>query len=221
MAKKEDRSPEEVVTDFLTCAHSNKNPQIICGIDPGGDGAIGFLCARHYAVVDIPVQKTSIKRTRRLSVQDAKLTGHKTKTIDGKTTIFDLHGIIALFKLLYPHRDFITIGLEQAKVKVAGKVKPFGKNAMTGGTALTGYKVGLGFGMWPLFLASKRFAVDIIEPSVWKQAMGLAGKDKNASRSKALSLFPDADIKLVKYHNRAEALLLCEYLRRTHGRGPS
>ena len=45
--------------------------------------------------------------------------------------------------------------------------------------------------------------------------MGLQGKDKNAARHKALSLFPKGGFLVrVKDHNRAEALLIAEHLRR-------
>jgi crossover junction endodeoxyribonuclease RuvC len=68
--------------------------------------------------------------------------------------------------------------------------------------------------MWPLFLASKGSYVEEVVPTVWKKAMGLAGKDKEAARLKACGLFPHAGLSLKKDHNRAEALLLADYLRR-------
>jgi len=52
-----------------------------------------------------------------------------------------------------------------------------------------------------------------IPASTWKRKMGLWGKDKNASRDLATELFPlnEADFKLVKHHNRAEAALIARY----------
>lgn len=53
-------------------------------------------------------------------------------------------------------------------------------------------------------------------PSSWKKAMGLTGKDKEASRAMAMHLFGDMqdELKRKKDHGRAEALLLAEYGRK-------
>lgn len=52
--------------------------------------------------------------------------------------------------------------------------------------------------------------VDQVRPTVWKRALGL-GKDKEASRLKAMQLFPSADLRRKKDQGRAEALLLAVY----------
>lgn len=53
-------------------------------------------------------------------------------------------------------------------------------------------------------------------PGKWKKAMGLTGKDKEASRAMAMHLFGDLhdDLKRKGDHGRAEALLLAEYGRK-------
>lgn len=53
-------------------------------------------------------------------------------------------------------------------------------------------------------------------PGKWKKAMGLTGKDKEASRAMAMHLFGDLqdELKRKKDHGRAEALLLAEYGRK-------
>lgn len=48
----------------------------------------------------------------------------------------------------------------------------------------------------------------IEDPNSWKRSLGLLGQDKGASIDLALKFYPDADIRLKKHHNRAEALLL-------------
>lgn len=55
----------------------------------------------------------------------------------------------------------------------------------------------------------------LVSPVKWKNKM-LPGQKglKDASRLKAQQLFPDIDLHLKKDHDRAEALLLAEYLRR-------
>ena len=53
-----------------------------------------------------------------------------------------------------------------------------------------------------------------VRPAIWKRTLGL-GKDKEASRLKAIQLFPTADLRRKKDHGRAEALLLA-YWRQQH-----
>jgi crossover junction endodeoxyribonuclease RuvC len=49
-----------------------------------------------------------------------------------------------------------------------------------------------------------------VRPVVWKKTFSL-GKDKEASRLRAMQLFPGADLRQKKNHGRAEALLLALY----------
>lgn len=55
--------------------------------------------------------------------------------------------------------------------------------------------------------------VEIVAPAKWKRALGLLGTDKEASRAKALKLYPKLDhmLKRKKDHNRAEAVLLAKW----------
>lgn len=58
-----------------------------------------------------------------------------------------------------------------------------------------------------------RVQVHAVPPRVWQRALGLAGKDKDASLALARQLFPSAEtyLKRKKDHNRGEALLLAHY----------
>lgn len=58
----------------------------------------------------------------------------------------------------------------------------------------------------------------IVSPQRWKRDMGLTS-DKEVCRNVAINLFPEGKQNLdkKKHHNRAEALLLAEWLRRQHG----
>lgn len=59
---------------------------------------------------------------------------------------------------------------------------------------------------------------EMVNPQVWKrQVMPGEARDKEAARQKAIQLFPSMaeHLKLKKHHNRAEALLLAEWGRRT------
>jgi crossover junction endodeoxyribonuclease RuvC len=77
----------------------------------------------------------------------------------------------------------------------------------------------IGVVLGSLLAACQRIAVplDLVTASAWKGAMGL-GSDKAASLDKARLLFPTAELDRKKDHNRAEALILAEYSRRTFTR---
>lgn len=55
-----------------------------------------------------------------------------------------------------------------------------------------------------------------VTPQAWKKMFGLLGKDKEASRLKAIELFPHYEqfLSRKKDHDRAEAILIAEYARR-------
>ena len=76
---------------------------------------------------------------------------------------------------------------------------------------------GEGLGIWKGILAAYGIPVEMVSPQRWKKEM-LAdqGKDKSASRYKAIALFPQVASQLnrVKDDGRAEALLMAEYGRR-------
>ncbi len=72
-------------------------------------------------------------------------------------------------------------------------------------------------GLWEGILAAYAIPYELVSPQRWKKVMmnGM-GKDKDASRIKALQLFPGVSSRLErkKDHGRAEALLIAEYRRR-------
>lgn len=78
------------------------------------------------------------------------------------------------------------------------------------------FRTGLNYGMLKAVAMLSGCRVEIIRANIWKKEFGLLKKDKDASRLKALELFPElADrLKLKKHHGRAEALLIAEYGRR-------
>jgi hypothetical protein len=72
------------------------------------------------------------------------------------------------------------------------------------------------YGMWPLFLTLLRLPFETVHPFAWKKKSGLTGLDKEAIRLKAAGMFPGADLCRKKDHNRAEALLLADWLESKH-----
>jgi crossover junction endodeoxyribonuclease RuvC len=62
-----------------------------------------------------------------------------------------------------------------------------------------------------------RYPVHLVTPQKWKKHFHLTA-DKNESLDMARYLWPEAKLKLKKDINKAEALLIAEYLRHTlHG----
>lgn len=74
----------------------------------------------------------------------------------------------------------------------------------------TTFSLGHTAGTIEAVVAAKGYSHRLVSPRTWKKAMNITA-DKAMSRSMAQRLFPDADLKLMKHHNRAEAILLALY----------
>lgn len=59
-------------------------------------------------------------------------------------------------------------------------------------------------------VTARHYRHDLVAPKDWKKGLGLSDS-KEQARAKAIRLFPAAPLNLVKYHNRAEALLIAKY----------
>lgn len=204
MAKKQELDAETMFEEFVERVRG-MTEVVAVAIDPGAGGAIALMCGREYCVVDIPTVKISRKRTRKLKPEEQLATGKKTKVIDGTTTKFNYEVICDLFDRLTPISARVRVAVEQAQVQVKGK----------GANAYTGFRVGCSYAMWPLFLYSRGYPTVEPRPAEWKKAMGLIGRDKEECRLIAISRFPRAPLSRVQDHDRAEALLLADYLLRT------
>jgi crossover junction endodeoxyribonuclease RuvC len=82
--------------------------------------------------------------------------------------------------------------------------------AMPGQGTRSMFTGGVGYGVMLGILAALALPHTRVRPAIWKRALGL-GKDKEASRLRAMQLFPAADLRRKKDHGRAEALLLAWY----------
>jgi crossover junction endodeoxyribonuclease RuvC len=76
--------------------------------------------------------------------------------------------------------------------------------------ASSGFKYGRSVGAIEAVIACCGIPTTIIEPSMWKRFHGLRGGEKEASRQRALQLFPIAHALFArrKDHGRAEAALI-------------
>lgn len=59
----------------------------------------------------------------------------------------------------------------------------------------------------------RRAKLRFVNPTEWKRLFGF-GRDKDEARACCLRLYPEAPVKRVKDHNRAEAILVGHWLRR-------
>ncbi len=157
---------------------------IYIGIDPGATGAVGILYRGKAFVGDIPTLK--VKRSG----------GTKTET--------NLPAFVQALRVFGPVRHNLRVAVEQAQIQVSHH----------GNSAYTAFRVGVFFGQMLGILSALRVSYVRAAPQAWKRQMKLMGKDKEASRLMALELFPDADIRLKKHSDRAEALLIAEWHKR-------
>ncbi len=165
------------------------------GIDPGMTGAIAFLPPRKNlcpVILDIP---TFTKVTK----------SKKTKSGKKSRTEFDVY---TLARLLDPVIDFV----EKEIVTIVGLERT---GPRPEDTPLVGFSMGMGYGLWHLYFAGFAIRLEEIAPNYWKTKMRLIGQEKDASRARAMRLFPQACHYLAAKgdHNRAEALLIAEALR--------
>lgn len=201
--KPKKRHPGDEVDRFVQAAHHTPGNTVFIGIDPGTTGAIAFRCNGAYCVIDIPVIVTKMRKTRKTSQRERRKNGgKKSKVVDSEDRQFDLPAIVALFRKFKALKERVKVILEQVPVTLGP------------GRLYADVMLNRSWAMWPLFLTTKGYAVYNRKPTDWKARMGLLKADKEQSRRKALKLFPEADCPLKKHHNRAEALLLVEALRR-------
>ena len=81
------------------------------------------------------------------------------------------------------------------------------------------FNFGRGFGTWEGIIAALGLSYELVTPQLWKKVMmGGMGKEKDASRIRAMQLFPELGekLKLKKHHGRADALLIASFGRRLH-----
>ena len=119
----------------------------------------------------------------------------------GMRQVYDVPGMAALLRPYAGHQ--CQVGIEESQ-------------PMPGQGTRSMFTTGYGYGLWLGILASLALPYTSVRPGVWKRALAL-GKDKEASRLRAMQLSPGAELRLKKHHGRAEALLLAAYGLRATG----
>ena len=115
----------------------------------------------------------------------------------GKTTIVDVPAFCAVLNECAP--DYVIIE------KVAGRAKQGGSSMFTFGAA------------WGCLLGASQacgYPTMLVSPQRWKIDLGLIGLGKAGSLALARKLYPECakELRRVKDHDRAEALLIAHWL---------
>lgn len=82
--------------------------------------------------------------------------------------------------------------------------------AMPGQGVTSMFNFGRSFGIAEGVLGGMGIPVLPVTPQRWKKQFGLHGRDKDASRTKAISLYPEvaSELKLKKHNGRADAIFI-------------
>ena len=160
----------------------------IIGIDPGLDGALCYL-GNDMNILFFDVPTLEIR------------SGKKKKRE---------YNINAMANAFYRLPDDVVN--DQSIIVVLEKI-----HSMPGQGVRSMFSMGEGFGIWKGLVAGLGMRLELVTPQAWKkEMMDGSGKDKDASRQKAIQLFPKIadNLSRKKDHGRADALLIAEYGRR-------
>lgn len=165
---------------------------ITIGIDPGLDGAVAVISEGIHGNAQGKTQYNLYD----IPVLNVK-SGKKNKR---QYNIAEMVKIISLHKY-------------QESVVALEKV-----HSMPDQGVASMFSMGEGLGIWKGIVTALELPITHVTPQAWKKVMMAGmGKEKDASRQRAIQLFPQlADqLNLKKHHGRADALLIAEFLRRT------
>ena len=162
---------------------------IFLGIDPGATGAVALIRSDG----SVTFWDTPVVHIK---------SGKKTKTEMNASAASEL-----LAGIRDESKDAVFVTIEKV-------------SSMPGQGVASMFSFGKNFGTWLGILAALKLPYQQISPVTWKKSMMFGmPKEKDASRVKAMQLFPNThrDLNLMKHHGRADALLIAEYGRRQLG----
>lgn len=177
------------------------------GIDPGVSGAI--------AVIDTDTDQVAFYDTPNLEVKSGK---KFKKVIDIGRAVLMLQQLSAGVKTV------VTIEKVNAMPGMKNDPDNPGKKIPAAMGVTSAFSFGMGFGMWLGVLAALFIPHQQVHSLTWKKSMMAdMGKEKDASRIKAMQLYPRTAPDLVrkKDHGRADALLIADWGRRNYSEVPS
>ena len=91
-------------------------------------------------------------------------------------------------------------------------------SAMPGQGVTSMFNFGQSFGVIKGICAAMRLPLHFVRPAKWKKYFNLLNSEKQASRTKAIEIFPDISHKLSKKKdiNKADAILIASFFNNTH-----
>lgn len=162
-------------------------------IDPGVSGAVCSL--------DAETNEVRFFDTPTLNVKVGK----------NFKNVLDAYRMVEILKMLSEGRE-VMVTIEKVQAMPGGGERTMG--------ATSAFSFGMGFGLWLGILAALGLPHQQIHPATWKsKVMSGMGKEKDASRLRAMQLYPRAakDLSLKKHHGRADALMLARFSWLTYG----
>ena len=156
------------------------------GIDPGLTGALALLeyngeWPKLVEVVDMPIMALGTKSQQ---VNAVALTRQLQKWES------EIKQVVSLYKLV----AFV----EQVQ-------------SMPGQGVSSMFNFGMGYGIIQGVVEALKIPVIFVRPAAWKKKAGLLHADKDLARTKAIQIFPEADLNLKKHIGRADAILIAVY----------
>ena len=91
-------------------------------------------------------------------------------------------------------------------------------SAMPGQGVTSMFNFGQSFGVIKGICAAMRLSLHFVRPAKWKKYFNLLNSEKQASRTKAIEIFPEISNKLSKKKdiNKADAILIASFFNNTH-----
>ena len=109
--------------------------------------------------------------------------------------------------------EVVNIFLDEIKNEKDVKVVIEHVNAMPGQGVTSMFNFGQSFGVLKGICSALRLPINFVRPVKWKKHYNLIGTNKDASRTKAIELFPNISSKMSrkKDSNKADAVLIAKY----------
>ena len=161
---------------------------IIIGIDPGISGAICFLKnGKIIDVIEMPSMAEGKKNKRQ--VNGAEVTNIFKKAINTNLDITDGR-----------NEDEVRVVIEHV-------------TAMPGQGVTSMFNFGQSFGVIKGICAALKLPIYFVRPAKWKKYFNLIKTEKDASRTKAIEIFPYISSQLSKKKdaNKADAILIASF----------
>jgi len=109
--------------------------------------------------------------------------------------------------------EVVNIFLDEIKNEKNVKVVIEHVNAMPGQGVTSMFNFGQSFGVLKGICSALRLPINFVRPAKWKKHYNLIGTNKDASRTKAIELFPNisSEMSRKKDSNKADAVLIAKY----------